>query len=349
MRHLVITVLRDGAHDGKGGFDCQPWSSTAMAVARHPPRRGPSMTWLGRAAMALAVRCRRGGVIINEHVLSAGETRRHVEALGRWFDFIALDQLPGRLAAPRRRPFCLLTFDDGKRSNVTESAPELERAGVPAVFYVVSGFLADGRPLWFDRYRALVARLGTAPAGLEAESVKRLPYATLLARLDDACARHGVEPDAAADDVRPMTWDDARALRRRGFEIGAHGTTHAILTLEPVEEARRSIRDSLATVAAEVGRCTSFAFPNGNYTPELAQVARAAGATTVMTVEPAWADDARPLWRLPRVQLFGPNDAGRIGLKLAVAATGRLLASPDGTGRRYAASGGRRATAERSA
>jgi peptidoglycan/xylan/chitin deacetylase (PgdA/CDA1 family) len=350
MRHLVITVLRDGTHDGKAGIDCQPSSNPSTFARRHPPRRGFAMTWLGRAAMALAVRCRRGGVIINEHVPSADETRRHVEALARWFDFIALDQLSGRLAAPGRRPFCLLTFDDGKRSNVTACAPELERAGVPAVFYVVTGFLTDGRPLWFDRYRVLVARLGAAPAGLEAESVKRLPYATLLARLDEACARHGVEPDPTADDVRPMSWDDARALRRRGFEIGAHGVTHAILTLEPIEEARSSIRDSLATVAAEVGRCTTFAFPNGNYTPELAQVARAAGATTVMTVEPTWVDQARPLWRLPRVQLFGPNDAGRIGLKLAVAATGRILANPDGTGRRYAAGGGAsRADAELSA
>ena len=40
-------------------------------------------------------------------------------------------------------------------SNATETAPELTRLGVPAVFYVVTSFLSNGDPLWFDRYGAL--------------------------------------------------------------------------------------------------------------------------------------------------------------------------------------------------
>jgi len=290
----------------------------------------------GPAAMTLASRCRRGGVIINEHTLTRAQTRHHIEALGRWFDFIALDDLAGRLTTPRRRPFCLVTFDDGKHSNFTESAPELERAGVPAVFYVVTEFLTDGRPLWFDRWRALIAALGAPPSGLEPALVKHLPYATLLGRLDEACARSGIQPDLGSDHVRPMTWDEARSLSRRGFAIGAHGVEHAILTLEPDAAARWNIQQSLLRVAAETGRCDTFAFPNGNYTPELARYAQACGASTVMTVEPTWVDARRPFWRLPRVQIHGPDRRARIGWKLAMAATGRVLPSPDGTGRSYA-------------
>jgi peptidoglycan/xylan/chitin deacetylase (PgdA/CDA1 family) len=291
------------------------------------------MTLLNRAAMALAQRFGRAGVIINEHTLTRDQTRLHVTALSRWFDFIALDELPARVESPRRRPFCLVTFDDGKRSNFTESAEQLERAGVPAVFYVVTNFLTHGRPLWFDRYRALLRHLGGAPQGLEIESVKRLPYEILISRLDSACARHGVEPDLESDEIRPMTWDEARSLRRRGFVIGAHGVDHAILTLEPKDAAFTNIQDSIAEVTREIGSCSSFAFPNGNYTPELAVRARACGASTVMTTEPIWVDSGRPSWCLPRVQLFGPNSAARIGLKLAVAAAGPVLRNPDGTGR----------------
>jgi peptidoglycan/xylan/chitin deacetylase (PgdA/CDA1 family) len=290
---------------------------------------------LGPPAMVLAARCRNGGVIINEHTLTGQQTRRHVGALGRWFDFIALDELAARLAAPRRRPFCLLTFDDGKRSNFSESAPKLERAGVPAVFYVVTDFVTHGRPLWFDRWRALIAALGAAPAGLEPHLVKRLPYTTLLQRLDEACTRFGILPDLDSDHIRAMTWDEVRCLCRRGFAIGAHGTEHAILTLEPDDAARWSIQQSLIRVAAETGRCETFAFPNGNYTVELARYAQACGATTVMTVEPTWVTDQRPFWRLPRIQIYGPDRPGRIGWKLAMAATGHVLRSPDGTGRMY--------------
>ena len=87
------------------------------------------------------------GVIINEHTLTASQTRLHVETLSRWFDFIHYDELLDRISRPRSRPFCLLTFDDGKRSNATITAPELERLGVPAVFYVPTRFLTDGFPL----------------------------------------------------------------------------------------------------------------------------------------------------------------------------------------------------------
>jgi peptidoglycan/xylan/chitin deacetylase (PgdA/CDA1 family) len=293
------------------------------------------MSFLGRAAVALADRCRRAGVVINEHTLTRDQTRRHITALGRQFDFIGLDELPSRLESRRERPFCLMTFDDGKRGNATESAAELERAGVPAVFYVVTEFLTHGRPLWFDRYRALIRRLGTAPRGLEQNAVKRLPFDVLTERLDRACDRYGVEADMQSDEVGPMTWDDARSLGQRGFVIGAHSRNHAILTLEPEDVAINNIQGSMADVTREVGVCSTFAFPNGNYTPELALLARAAGATTVMTTDPRWVDAYGSLWCLPRVQLFGPHSAGRIELKLAAAAVGRVLANPNGTGRRY--------------
>src|SRR5438445_12812909 len=92
--------------------------------------------------LALARRLKQGGVIINEHTLTKAQTCFHLQVLGRWFEFIRLEDLPNRLVGPARRarqkPFCLMTFDDGKRSNFSETAPELERLRVPAVFYVAT-------------------------------------------------------------------------------------------------------------------------------------------------------------------------------------------------------------------
>src|SRR6202023_1812753 len=116
--------------------------------------------------LALVHRFKSGGVIVNEHVLDREQTRRHVEVFGRWFDFIQLNELPERLNYPRKRPFCLFTFDDGKRSNATAVAPELERLGVPAVFFVVSSSIDCKTPLWFVRQRALRKNCGTLTPGL---------------------------------------------------------------------------------------------------------------------------------------------------------------------------------------
>jgi peptidoglycan/xylan/chitin deacetylase (PgdA/CDA1 family) len=305
-------------------------------------------TLAGRSSMVVARRLRAGhpgGVIVCGHTLTAEQTRVQVEVLGRWFDFIDHDDLMARLERPRSRPFCLLTFDDGKRSNATELAPELERLGVPAAFYVVTQFLSRGAPLWFDRQGALVRALGYTPPGLDLPTLKRLPLASVHERLDRACAQHNVTPDMQSDDIRPMSWDDARRMARQGFTIGAHSVSHSVLTNETERDALSDIEQSVAAVSAELGTpCSTFAFPNGNYTERLARHALHVGVQTVMTTEPVWVDGRFPPWRLPRVQLFGEHSRLKIELKLAAAATGRLLINPDGTGRDYVRRSGRRAS-----
>src|SRR5882757_7271759 len=175
--------------------------------------------------LALTRRLPRRGVIINGHTLTRRQTRLQLDVLGRWFDFVSLAELPQRLAGPAQRPFCLLTFDDGKRSNFTEIAPELEARRVPAVFYVTTEPLSHGTGLWFDRRNQLVRQLGHCPAGLELQTLKGLPFRLLMERLDHACAHYGFTPANESDNLRPMSWDEARDLARRGFTIGAHGLT----------------------------------------------------------------------------------------------------------------------------
>jgi peptidoglycan/xylan/chitin deacetylase (PgdA/CDA1 family) len=291
---------------------------------------------VGTLSLALAHRFKTGGLIVNEHTLDREETRRHVEILARWFDFIHLNELPERLGRRSKRPFCLLTFDDGKRSNVTEVAPELEKVGVPAVFFVVTSSLGCETPLWFDRHRALRKKLGAVPPGLQLNILKQLPYDLLVSRVERACSQYGIEADLDDDHVGLMTWEQVRGLHQHGFSIGAHGFTHAILTRETKPAAFENIERSIARVREEIGEpCSSFAFPNGNYTTELAQHAIRCGVKMVMTTEPTWADEAFALWRLPRLQLFGTDSPGKIKLKIAVAASGLILDNPDGTGKAY--------------
>jgi peptidoglycan/xylan/chitin deacetylase (PgdA/CDA1 family) len=292
----------------------------------------------GTSLLGLARSLRRGGVIINEHTLSRAEARFHLEVLGRWFDFVGLDELSSRLARPAKRPFCLLTFDDGKRSHFTEVAPELQRQGVPAVFYVTTNPVTTGCCFWFDRRDQLLKAIGHCPSGLELNTLKQMSFDLLAERLERACAEHGFKPAGESADLQPMSWDEVRSLASRGFVIGAHGVTHAILTRETQRRAFAEIQESLATVSLELGApCTTFAFPNGNYDAELARHALRCGATTVMTTDPLWADGRTAPWRLPRIQLFGGFSRARIETKLALAAVTGVLANPNGTGRSYRA------------
>lgn len=292
---------------------------------------------IGWSAMLAASRLRAGGVVVNEHVLTLEQLRRHVDTLARWFEFIHPDDLAQRLAAPRgRKPFCLLTFDDGHLSNATIVAPELKRLGIPACFLVVTDFVGSRDVLWFTLYSRLRDKGCRLPPGLSARAIKHLPYDVLLPRLERACREHGIDRAPSDEHTAAMTWEHVRTLRRQGFGVGAHGTAHAILTRETREAARASVSKSIARVSAEIGGpCSAFAFPNGNYTAELARHALSSGAKLVFTVEPTWADRRCAAWRLPRVQLFDSHDAGRMELKLAVSALGRFVPSGDGTGVLY--------------
>ncbi len=279
----------------------------------------------------------RRGVIINEHALSAKATRAHVEAIARHCDLIGHDELPARIARRSGRPFCLLTFDDGRLSNLQDSAPVLNQMGVPAVFYVTTDFVGGRLPLWYDEHHLLLKTLGRMPAGLEEETLKQLPVAMRTARLRAAAERHGVsmEPLRSAE-LAPMTWEDVRTLDRMGHTIGAHGRTHAILTRESLVHAQGEIEESIRMVAAETGKpCVTFAFPNGNHNGVLRRHAQACGAATIMTTDPLWVNADSPLTRLPRVQLFESSSAGRIAAKLAMAAMSFGVPNPDGTGHLY--------------
>jgi peptidoglycan/xylan/chitin deacetylase (PgdA/CDA1 family) len=288
------------------------------------------------AIRSLAARLGRGGVIINEHVISAEQIRLHVETLAKVFDFVHHDDLLERIENPGRRPFCLLTFDDGKRSNATEVAPELGRLGVPGVFYLVAGFLDTGKPLWFDRRDALRRALGELPAELGSDVLKKLPHRLVRERLDRAAETHGVDADPSDPDVGPMSWDEARALAEAGFTLGAHTIDHPVLTCESRAEAQRQIARSVERLEEETGApCSTFAFTNGNYTADLGRFVLSRGVATAVTTEPLWVEQGFPAWRLPRIQLFPGQSPARILLKVGLGLRPGALADPSGTGRVY--------------
>ncbi|MBI2479731.1 MAG: polysaccharide deacetylase family protein [Planctomycetia bacterium] len=289
---------------------------------------------MSRFLLRMVSHFKLGGIIINLHVLPRDQIRTYVETLGRYFEFIHHDELLPRLEHPNGRPFCLLTFDDGKLQHATDAATELFRLGVPAAFYVVTDVVGTERVMWFDQYAELLKQLGRAPHGLEESTIKQLPAKVRDERLARALDRHGVELGLSPD-VRSMSWEDARRLAQQGFTIGAHSRTHPILTRESTELAIREIEGSIQAVADEIGECSSFAFPNGNCTTMLCRAAFNCGVTTVMSTEPTWVNARFSVERLPRIQLARSQTPNRIELKVAVAAQRGVLRDSNGKGRRY--------------
>jgi peptidoglycan/xylan/chitin deacetylase (PgdA/CDA1 family) len=101
-----------------------------------------------------------------------------------------------------------------------------------------------------------------------------------------------------------LGWDEVRALRDAGMEIGAHSVTHPDLTSLGLEDIRAQVAQSGATIAAELGApVLSFCYPGGRFNDTVAAVAGEAGYTSATTTLPDGPQD-NPL-TLPRLRISG--------------------------------------------
>ena len=115
----------------------------------------------------------------------------------------------------------------------------------------------------------------------------------------------GWEPE---DDVRYLSWPEVLELREHGVEVGSHTCTHPKLSKLPAGEAERELRESLAEVARRTGEAAPpFAYPFGDYTPELAERTRSLGYSCALTTDAGANDDGADLYQLRRV-LVGDDD-----------------------------------------
>jgi peptidoglycan/xylan/chitin deacetylase (PgdA/CDA1 family) len=203
-----------------------------------------------------------------------------------YFDVIAPDDLPRVLAAGRGR-YVMITFDDGYRDNYEVAFPILRAEGVPATFFVATGFVDTPRAPWWDEIAWMVRtskRDGIelpvwvdAPVSFDVPDRERAVRTLLRAykampadstdRYLDAIAeatesgRCGVEAGYGLW----MTWDMLREMRDAGMTVGGHTVTHPILARAPRERQREEILECGRRLAEEMREpMRYFSYPVGN-------------------------------------------------------------------------------------
>lgn len=252
------------------------------------------------------------------------------------FRLLTLDDALVRLAEGRLPPAAAaITFDDGYRDNHDVAAPLLARRGVPATFFVASGFL-DGGLMWNDgvteavrhtvRERLDLPEWGVADAPLDGWAARSRAAATLLQRLrylpfaDRDRAVLAVERACGTERPRDlmMTRDQVRSLAAQGFAIGAHTVNHPILTCLDDADAEREIVDGRRQLEACIDApVTLFAYPNGragsDYDHRHQAMARRAGFRAAFSTEAGVCDRHSDVWALPR---FTPWDRSELRFRL---------------------------------
>jgi peptidoglycan/xylan/chitin deacetylase (PgdA/CDA1 family) len=81
--------------------------------------------------------------------------RAYCDFFQRYFIIVSLGELLDRLRAGRDiSRHLVITFDDGYRDNA-RCALELKRRGLPACFFVTTGFVGSSRNAWWDSLRSI--------------------------------------------------------------------------------------------------------------------------------------------------------------------------------------------------
>jgi peptidoglycan/xylan/chitin deacetylase (PgdA/CDA1 family) len=305
--------------------------------------------WLRALAGALPGDRSRLSILIYHRVLSrpdglnnwdptADEFDGQIRALSRFFTTLPLGEAVERLrkgALPAHA--ACVSFDDGYRDNVDVALPILRRHGVPATFFIATGYLNGGR-MWNDTVIESIRRcepedidlssLGLGAVPLSSAELRRKAIGRILSALkhlpggEREAKVAEIEAIAAATLPRDLMMrdQDVRALRAAGMEIGAHTETHPILTRLATADARREIDQSRERLAAILGEPVSlFAYPNGkpgqDYAAEHVRMVREAGFSAAVSTAWGVASTGSDVFQLPR---FTPWDRGpaRFALRL---------------------------------
>jgi peptidoglycan/xylan/chitin deacetylase (PgdA/CDA1 family) len=211
-----------------------------------------------------------------------------------------LDLLNGKAL---REPALCITFDDGYADNL-RAGQLLRERGVPAIFFVTTGFIGTSTFTLWDRLAyacrstkeprlELAARGGKGPWRIEMQprdlagrelrtTCFSLPPTEQESFVEAVEIAAKVAAHTSARERPPfMSWDEVRALRDLGHMIGAHTHSHVILSRVPPETQRAEMQKSREVIEREIGTAPRLiAYPNGNadtFSAETKRIAKECG------------------------------------------------------------------------
>jgi len=180
----------------------------------------------------------------------------------------------------------LITFDDGYLNNWVYAHPILQRHGMNAVLFAVTGWIGTGpcRP-FFDPARPAASRPDAAAHGQPQDTLPPCP--------DHASCKAAIE-NGQADHVMAR-WEELSAMLRAGtFEVFSHTHTHTrwdkVCAQDPRAKRARigeELQASQQALKKHLGvDAPHLCWPQGYFDADYLSAAQAAGFTHLYTTDP---------------------------------------------------------------
>lgn len=242
------------------------------------------------------------------------------------------------------KPRLVFTFDDGWMDTARTAHPIARSHGIPLAIFICPDRVGRDFPFWPEQVVALwraaersngakhkIAQLlveehaaGTVAALVEDEppldSVLELlkkPPAEKRDRLIGQMEKMTILdparlPSALVDAT--MLWSDITAMAEDGVAFGSHTLSHEILPRIPLAKAHQELVESKKAIQKQLGRsCALLAYPNGDCTNEVRELAEEAGYERAFLNQPGiWTKDCDPLL-IPRLNIWEGKLVGPSG------------------------------------
>jgi peptidoglycan/xylan/chitin deacetylase (PgdA/CDA1 family) len=185
-----------------------------------------------------------------------------------------------------------ITYDDGNRNQFKVALPLMERLGLPATFFVITGTITGskypgkfiGRPVkdiiretatvptnqdnYFERASAAkyLGYLGAfayydRSAGLFERDKLQPAYSvmdSLYAAVRSGQLKPGVEYSMEMADEKGLSWDSIKAYAARGYEFSSHTVTHTHLAVLDTPNINYELDKSKADLRDHLGEAYTF-------------------------------------------------------------------------------------------
>ncbi len=196
---------------------------------------------------------------------------RELDYILKYFTPVSLADLVADHPNPKKKVFHL-SFDDGLKECAEIIAPILLRKGIPATFFINTGFV-DNKNL-FHRYKAslILTHLKQTPDvqaelflnehGLNRENILRANFRQSDI-LDEAAELMELDFGNFLENERPyLSTKEIKKLHKSGFSIGGHGHDHPEFWTLRSKEQRRQIEKSMEWLDKHIQpKIKAFSFP----------------------------------------------------------------------------------------
>lgn len=260
--------------------------------------------------------------------VAADQFRDNMQMLADRFNVLDLSEGLQRLKDGTLPPLAVcLTFDDGYRDNCTVALPVLKELGLPATFFIATGYLDGGR-MWNDTLLEIIRNWPQNAIDLQDWGVPLIGMATSVERQkawqilfrwmrrigmrgrDEMLARLQARVKSPLPVDLMMTTEHVRTLHAEAMEIGCHTDKHPILTRVSNDVVHSEITRSRSRLEDIIqAPVRFFAYPNGipsdDYNPDHVNIVKGLGFKAAFSTAWGAAKPSSNLFELPR---FTPWD-----------------------------------------